>query len=309
MFERGIRDLEFLDALKSWPHWNQVAGDEDLFIAMRKKTVSIYYQGCSLFEISHNGGLQLKTHFKYLVRPVLPSGNPYVTWKGDRPDIGQHAEGYFIDGFNIDSLKKASSWYAGDEKEGVHKILKSNTNVIDVEIALSPDTADTVATEARKGEGRRVADRIDFAAIQEKDGIPCIVFFEAKRFVNKELRSKAHKPSVLDQIDRYETFIKGHLTEFETSYREVCKNLVALNADRGSELVRRVAQYPEQLSIDPAVRLVIFDFDEDQCIGKVWIKHHQALLDRLGNEKLLLKGSADQFKSGISKYKSRKLAA
>ena len=55
------------------------------------------------------------------------------------------------------------------------------------------EPGEQVATEARKGEGRRVADRIDFAAIQEKDGIPIIVFFEAKRFVNKKLRSKAYK--------------------------------------------------------------------------------------------------------------------
>jgi hypothetical protein len=309
MFERGIRDPEFLDALKSWPHWNQVVGDKDLFIAMRKKTVNIYCQGCSLFEISYNGGLQLKTHFKYLVRPVLPSGNPYVTWNGDRPDIGQHAGDFFIDSFDIDALKKASSWYAEDEKEGIHKILKSNTNVIDVEIALSPGAEDTVATEVRKGKGRRVADRIDFAAIQERERVPCIVFFEAKRFNNDELRSKTHEPAVLEQIDRYEKFIRGHLPDFEYSYREVCQNLVALDADRGNELVQRVAQNPEQLKVDSAVRLVAFDFDEDQRVGKVWRKHHQALVDRLGKERLLLKGSADEFKAGISKYKSRKVAA
>ena len=308
MFERGIKDPEFLDALKSWPHRNQIVSDKDLFIAMRKKTVNVYCQGCSLFEISYNGRLQLKTHFKYLVRPQLLSANPYVSWKDDRPDIGHHAEDFFIDGFDIESLKKASSWYAEAEKEGVHKILKSNSNVINVEIALSEDSEEEVATEKGKVKGRRAADRIDFAAIQEKHEAPCIVFFEAKRFDNGELRSKVHKPAVMKQIDKYEDFIKGHLTEFEASYREVCKNLVDLNADRGNPLVRRVAQSPEQLTIDPAVRLVVFDFDEDQSLGRVWREHQKVLDDHFGN-RLLLKGSPSEFKSGISKYKLLKVAA
>jgi len=309
MFDRGIKDQKFLDALKSWPRWSQIVGDKDLFIAMRKKTVNVYYQGCSLFEISYNGGLQLKTHFKYLVRPQVGPAKSYVSWKDDRPDIGQHPEDYFIGGFDIESLKKACSSYAEPEKKGVHEILKSNSNVIDVEIGLSEDPEGEVASEEGKGKGRRGADRIDFAAIQERDRVPCIAFFEAKRFANKELRAEGRNPAVFEQINRYEKFIKAHLTEFEASYREVCQNLVALNADRGNELVQRVAQNPEQLKVDSAVRLVVFDFDEDQRDGKVWRKHHQALLNRLGKERLLLKGSADEFTSGISKYKSRKVAA
>ena len=46
--------------------------------------------------------------------------------------------------------------------------------------------------------GSQVADRIDFAAIQRKDGKPCIVFFEAKRFDNGELRSRKFEPPVIE---------------------------------------------------------------------------------------------------------------
>jgi hypothetical protein len=308
MFDRGINNTKFLDALKAWLPKSGIVGDRDLFIAMRKRTVNVYYQGCSLFEISYNGGLQLKTHFKYLVRPQLRSANPYVSWKDGRPDIGACMGDFFIDIFDIKSLKKASSWYAEAEKEGVHKIMKSNDNVIDVEIALSPDSEEEEASEECKGKGRRTADRIDFAALQEKDGMPCVVFFEAKRFDNGELRSKTHNPAVIEQVDRYEKFIKRHLTDFETSYRQVCKNLVELNVDRGNPLVRSVAQTSEQLTIDPAVRLVVFDFDEDQRVGGVWEEHWQVLHDHFGN-RLLLKGSPSEFKSGISKYNLKKAAA
>jgi hypothetical protein len=298
MFERGIRDSEFLDALKSWPYWNQVVRDKDLFIAMRAKTVNVYHQGCSLFEVSYSRELLLKTHYKYLVRPRI--ARPYVAWKDDRPDIADRAGDFFIDKFDIESLKKTSSRYAGPEKEGIHKILKSNSNVIDVEIALSEDSGEEVVTGERQGKGRRTADRIDFAAIQERDGTPFIVFLEAKRFENKELRAKDHKPRVLEQIKGYEDYINKHLSEFKDSYQVVCKNLVALNAGRGNDLVPRVAQNPEQLRVDPAVRLVVFDFDEDQRVGKVWGEHRQVLVDRLGKERLLLKGSPREFKSGVS---------
>jgi hypothetical protein len=301
MFDRGINNTNFLDALKAWLPKSGIVGDRDLFIAMRKRTVNVYYQGCSLFEISYSGEIQLKTHFKYLIRPRLPSGKSYVTWKNDRPNLGNAAD-FFIDSFDIDALKRASWRYAEDEKVGIHNIIKCNTNVIDVEITLPQDGKAPEVTEDGNGKSRRTADRIDFAAIQERDGTPFIVFFEAKRFENKELRAKDRKPLVLEQIKGYEDYINKHLSEFKDSYQVVCKNLVALNAGRGNDLVRRVAQNPEQLRVDPAVRLVVFDFDEDQRDDKVWADHRQVLLDYLGEERLLLRGRTNTFTYGISKY-------
>jgi hypothetical protein len=116
------------------------------------------------------------------------------------------------------------------------------------------------------------------------------------------LRAKDRKPLVLEQIKGYEDYINKHLSEFKDSYQVVCKNLVALNAGRGNDLVRRVAQNPEQLRVDPAVRLVVFDFDEDQRDDKVWADHRQVLLDYLGEERLLLRGRTNTFTYGISKY-------
>ncbi len=88
----------------------------DLFIGIRKEYINIYFQGCSLFKISYKEELLFETHYKYLVRPKLK--NPYVSWVDDRPARDRVNE-ILIDSFDLDSLKKSSSWYAEAEKEGV----------------------------------------------------------------------------------------------------------------------------------------------------------------------------------------------
>jgi hypothetical protein len=204
-----------------------------------------------------------------------------------------------IDKFDIDSLKKSSSWYAEAEKEGVHKILKSNGNIVDVEIALSPEPELEADTAERSTKNKRAPDRIDFAAIQKKNGKPCIVFFEAKGFDNGELKARKGDPRVFDQIKRYEDFIRNNGQPMETSYRRVCRNLVDLAPDRQDPLVRAVAGTPELLTVDPEVRLVVFGYDKDDEKGDVWNKHKSTLSNRLGS-RLLLRGDPRAFTKGIS---------
>jgi hypothetical protein len=185
--------------------------------------------------------------------------------------------------------------------------LKSNGNIVDVEVALSPEAELEAASGARKEKGRRVAHRIDFAAIQAKDGKAWIVFFEAKRFDNGDLRSQTHKPAVFEQTEKYKELIEKHLPEFKGSYGKICKNLVDLGLNRIDPLVKDVAANPKQLEVDSDVRLVVFGYDKDQRDGKVWNEHKKTLENHFGN-RLLLKGSPSEFTAGISKY-SLKVAA
>jgi hypothetical protein len=299
VFERGITDDQFVNALRNWKHWNKIVSDNDLFLGIRNEYINVYYQGCSLLKVSFKGRLVFETHYKYLVRPTWEK--PYVLWDGDHPAIQDRVNEIFIETFDLDSLKKSSSWYAEDEKVGLHGILKENRNVVDVEIALSPESEVETASEARKGTERRGADRIDFAAIQRgKDGKACVVFFEAKRFDNPELRSQKLEPPVIEQIGRYETFIRNNRPHMEASYRRVCRNLVDLTPSRVDDLVKEVAAKPDPLTVDSQVRLVVFGYDKDQDQGEVWNKHKEVLRKRLG-DRLLLKGSITAFTHGISK--------
>jgi hypothetical protein len=305
MFQKGISD-EFVQALKNWGHWKDVIDDSDLFVAIRYEYVNIYFQGCSIFKISHrNGQLIPETHYKFLVSPNVM--NPYVPWKDERPQVEDRLGEILINKFDLRSLKRSARWYAEAEKTALHQILKANKNVVDVEVALSHEAGDEAACECAEGKSRRVADRIDFAAIQKMDGKPCIVFFEAKRFDNRDLKSKEGDPRVFDQVRKYEKFIKDNASAIETSYRRVCQNLVDLAPNRAHDLVKRVAGDPGQLLVDTNLRLVVFGFDDDQRVGKVWSKHRRKLEDLLG-KRLLLKGSPNEFTAGISKY-SLKAAA
>jgi hypothetical protein len=300
MFGRGI-SKEFVDELKNWTHWKDIISDRDLFVAIRNDYINIYYQGCSIFKISHKGGqLIFETHFKYLVRPNMK--NPLVSWDGESPARTGRLSEILIPEFDLNSFKKSSSSYAEPEKKGVHSILKSNKNVVDVEIALSHKSEDETDSEGQNSKGRRAADRIDFAAIQGKDGKARIVFFEAKRFDNGELKSRKGEPPVFEQIRNYETFIKQHRQDLEKSYRKACKNLVDLAPpNRYDPLVKEVADSPEQLIVDPDVRLVVFGYDKDEDKGTVWNKHKKILRDHF-QSRLLLKGSPSEFTNGISKY-------
>jgi hypothetical protein len=298
MFDRGIGD-GFVEALKRWDHWGDITCDRDLFVGMRKDSINIYYQGCSLFKISFKEGrLISETHYKYLVHPNVK--DPYVSWDGERPALEGREKEILIHEFKLDLLKKSSCWYAEDEKVGVHSILKSNRNVVDVEIALSPNTDDDSASEDQNPKGRRVADRIDFAAIQSKGGEPCIVFFEAKRFHNGELRSHKPEPRVVKQIRKYEAFIKQYHEDLEKSYRKICKNLVdLLPPNRYDPLVKVVADRPEQLKVDSEVRLVVFDYSDDENDGEDW-KKHKGILEKHFKTRLLMKGNPRGFIKGIS---------
>lgn len=300
MSDRGIRNQKFVDALKKWEPWKKIIRDEDLYVAIRKEYINIYYQGCSLFKISYKEELIFETHYKYLVHPNMK--HPLISWEGESPAVLRRVGEIFIHKFDLDLLKKSSSWYAGEEKEGVHGILKSNINVVDVEVALSPKSDVEPDIEDQSPKGRRVADRIDFAAIQKRDGKACIVFFEAKRFKNGELRSQKLKPRVIEQIKKYEIFIKQHRENLEKSYRLVCKNLVELvPPNRYDPLVKEVAESPEKLTVDSQVRLVVFDFSADQDRGEDW-KEHKKILREYFHDRLLMKGNPREFKSGISKY-------
>jgi hypothetical protein len=306
MFDRGIKNGKFVDALKKWEHWEKIISDEELFVAIRKEYINIYFQGCSLFKVSYKEGLVLETHYKYLISPEMK--NPYVSWVGNSPPVKDLANQILIDTFDIGSIEKSACPYAKPEKVGLHKILRCNRNVIDLEIALSPESDDEADIAEKSAEGTPAAARVDFAAIQRRqDGKPCIVFFEAKRFDNGELRSETPNPAVIEQTERYREFIEKDLPDIKTSYGIVCKNLVDLGLKRIDPLVVEVAGNPGQLEVVPDVRLVVFDFDQDQKEGRVWKKHKAKLHDYF-KDRLLLKGSPDEFTSGISNY-SPKVAA
>ena len=213
MFERGITDLTLIEALRGDPVWHEtwdkIVRDDDLFPAVRKNAVHVYHRGCRLFDFSQSGGkLRVQTHYKYLIDPRVRSA--YVEWRatGELGLDDSKYRGYFIKrADDLEALKTAASAYAGREKVGVCALVKGNrSRFLDVEIALTGDAFrddDSATGEAAR---RQVADRIDFAALQEVRGKVQVAFFEVKHFDNGELRARGNdtNPPVVEQMVRYE---------------------------------------------------------------------------------------------------------
>lgn len=292
-FKRGISQ-KFVDRLnaeyeaRGW--WRTIADDRELFIAIRKDYINIYLNGNSLLKLWLEGKeLVGETHYKYLLAPESP--HPYAKVFGGKPRI-ENAASFFMDDLsNLRDLKRSANVYYEEEKKGVHQIVMSNFNVIDVEIAFSAKNEKT----SKSG-----ASRIDFAALRHGQDGPEVVFYEAKLFANKELRASDEKIAVLNQLHRYKSFLHEKRTVLINSYRAVCGNLASLEGIKDRyKLMLDLMRNIEKLSVNEEVRLVIFGFDIDQSTGANWAVHHEKLEKALG-ERLLLKGDAKRFTKGIS---------
>jgi hypothetical protein len=294
VFVRGLHD-EMIRALNAaydqggW--WRHMADDPELFLAVRDNTLNVYYRGNSLVLVSYEAGHLIgRTHYKYLLKPrsrlcYIRSTDGHLDW----PD-GLVGELLLQDLGDIAVLKAASLPYAGEEKSGVHHVLQSNPNIVDVEIAFGEEAA---------ADDQAQALRIDFAALQEGGTGSELVFFEAKHMFNSELRaSGAAEPSVIHQIRNYERFLTQHQHELAVSYQQVCQNLAGLRGRSAAEIIKRVAD-GAPLSVSTTPRLVVFGFDEDQHRGAVWGNHRQKLIDALGRDRVLLRGNPAGFTRGI----------
>ena len=299
-FDRRL-DKEFVDALNreygkgGW--WRRLVDDKDLFVAIRDNKVNVYYHGCSLAEVRMESGAVVgRTHYKYLLRPSL-GVDPYVRFEDGRYVWRDDPRELFVESpEDVESLKGAAKAYAGGEKAGVHQIINSNPNVLDVEIGFGL---------RGNPESDPSAPRVDFATLWITNAGGRVVFYEAKRFANrKELRAdQGRTPSVVGQIRKYEQLLEANRAKIAERYECVCRNLTALHGMRERhpdrhEMLLSIAGKP--LEIDPQPRLVVFGFDKDQKNGKAWEVHRNKLIEMLGKKMVLLRGNSDGFRTGIS---------
>ena len=307
-FRRGLEGA-FIDALNEEYHkhgwWHRLVDDPEVFIAIRDNYVNAYYCGCSLAKLSwraQDKSIVGQIHYKYLLRPSGP--NEYVDVVDGKANLPGNMDTWFLrDLSDVDSLKKAVLPYSGDEKEGVHDILKANANIIDVEVAFG------------KGEHDSGALRLDFAALrcagrrpgaaQHTSGGAKLVFFEAKHFGNKALRAQhGSKPDVVKQMDTYSRKLKENCDAVKCGYRRVCHGLLSLCgvAQRYEQhrcLLRHVADgLPLEVDTEPV--LVVLGFDADQKDGKVWRPHRERLEKELKG-RISMKGDSKDLKTGISR--------
>jgi hypothetical protein len=161
-FRRGL-GADLVSCLvkgESW--WRDVVNNEKLAIAVRDKSLNVYSNGQSIFKITEKKkALAAKTHFKYLLDTTE---TPYRSFEnGKFKTKGLKFIQKYEDERTLGQLIKNANVYASKEKEAVHKILKNNSNVTDVEVAfktLLGGDEDDEADETR-------SDRIDVVALEE----------------------------------------------------------------------------------------------------------------------------------------------
>lgn len=297
-FKRGLSP-EFVsrlnDEYESDGWWRAIADDPQLFIGIRDEYLNVYWKGNSLLRLWIQGdALAGEVHYKYLLKPKI-KGNQYLQIEGGRLRLDDPANFFPTDFSDVDTLKRAADIYAGEEKSGVHKIVMSNPNIIDVEVAFGAESDQS---------GTRVAQRIDFSALRMVKSGPELTFYEAKAFANPELRANGKPAPVLSQLERYQHFLRDRQADLLCSYRKVCGNLASLHGVRNrfsaiSEVLQGISEGIGNFRISEDVRLVVFGYDRDQEHGAVWAGHRQKLQTELG-ESLLLKGEAKGFTRGIS---------
>lgn len=286
-FQRGITKPEFIQALNRlrqdpYSYWSKMVEDGSLFVAIRHDCINVYYKGNSICKLSYNNGqVTAKVHYKYLLNPQIV-GDSYVETRDGRfaDDVLCHKSITAL--ADVDLLKRASGLYAGEEKSGVHSVITGEKNVLDVEITFAADDDSSKNT-----------DRIDYLKLERgkaQDSDIRLVFYEAKHFTNKEIRSVG-RPDVLEQIDAYEKALKQHKESILDSYALVCRNLQELDLIGERDLLGMVASGEGRLSIDFNPRLIVFGFDQDQKAGEIWKGHRAKLSDALG-KRLITRGNA-----------------
>ena len=286
-FRHGL-SKPFIDALNSeyeksgW--WKRIVDDEDLFIGIRKNYLNVYFNGGSILELRHTGGrLTGKTHFKYLIDLTIDDkDSDYIKFSDGKFRPVTIKEPYRDILENIEGIKQSTRLYQGDEKKGVHQISIHNANVIDTEIQIPGENL-----------------RVDFAALRKVNDEIRIVFYEAKLFVNDDLRSEG-RPNVLSQISSYQEVLSRRSDEIRESYKLVCRNISRMHGwgNRRSGLFAEAEAC--NLIVDPEVRLAIFQFDKaqrDDAKGENGI--FTRLRDVLGRKRVLATGNPKEFKTGI----------
>lgn len=284
--------------------WKAMATDPQLFVGIRDNYLNVYWKGNSLLKLSlQEGRLHGQVHYKYMLIPE--ARDHYINFEDGKMSPVDLKSLFMPDLCDVAGLKRSASVFASEEKAGIHKILISNPNIIDVEVAFGSESEEA---------GAKVAQRIDFAALQMGSYGPELVFFEAKAFGNPELRSGGDEPPpVVRQLKSYREFLSNSQSQKDViqSYQRVCSNLLSLKGIKKryesiQSHLREVSEGRRELVINNDVRLVVFGYDRDQDTGTIWQRHCQKLWDGLenlspgGGKLLLRKGDPNGFTNGIS---------
>lgn len=267
-FTRGITNEAFLNHLQSEltnssSYWSIICSDPDFFVAIRDNELNVYFKGQSLCRLFYgrllNGknGVLGEIHKKY----VGIQNNGY----------SKIEEGLILENeasikslTEVKQLKSLIQPYVGKEKKESYAEIQSCANfIIDVEITF---IREKTPIPQKKSDYEQSS--IDYVKLSDSGKL---VFFEAKHWSNKELRSRT-TPKVINQIRRYEAALELHEEQVANSYFRVIKNLVDLKLTN-REVAKKVLSGEIKLQVEKEAKLVVFGAKERNWTGKDQIYH------------------------------------
>jgi hypothetical protein len=275
-FDRGIRNQKFIDALNTLyvnknSFWYKMVHDKELFIAIRKEYLNVYFRGQSICKLEFKKGIKGLTHKKYL-------GVDKPEYFSSLNGIVSNPESIIKSLADIDLIKENVKKHIGKEKDKSYlEIMSSEKCIIDVEVAL---VRCLVEQPVKKSEYE--VSSIDYVAVETSDEELTLVFYEAKHYANSEIRSKK-TPKVFGQITRYEAALNLHEEEIVKSYTLVIQNLRELHILSCGKLLNTILPV-NRIRIDYKPRLIVFGVENVNKTNE----HIEKLKSHFGN-KLILK--------------------
>jgi hypothetical protein len=277
--------------------WRGLLDDSDLFVAIRNEYLNAYYRGCSLARIGFDKSEVIAaTHYKYLLKPRLKP--EYVVARNGAFDLEAHWTGGLAQPFThslmeLANLKAAAKPLAGGEKHVVSEIIKGNSTVVDVEIALTKNDGES---------GLPSAKRLDISALDCSGELPTLRFYEAKFFSNSELRAN-EDAKVIGQMSTYTKLLDQYQEDISAGFRSACQNVIELDgftpARKSMARIGLHACAKGHLRIDLHPSLVVVGIDGDQkAPGSIWSKHESKLVDALGRDRVMVRGDAKAVRIG-----------
>lgn len=261
----------FRDLLKYW----RPAGDlgdtrskpqaaaDHLRLAIRDRYLNFYRAGQSVATVTFNNPkLEASVHNKY-VYGKKDGGKAYVkiTDGGFTGCDGSrvHYSDDLVHGWIL-----AASDYAGGEKFFVDELVGRNANAIDLEAGLP---ADPELWEEKS------APRMDLVSLEPCGNHWRLAFWEAKLVTNSEARCQSGLPEVVEQLEKYETWLEKNRRIVCEAYRRTCADLVQFHemakalhpeiGELGNGIVAVAGEDASELCFDSKPRLIIDDISKN----------------------------------------------
>ena len=297
----------FRDLLRYWRPAGELQGVLDetqsehqqardhLRLAVRDGYLNFYRAGQSLGEVRLTQGfLESRVHNKYVYGDD-EGGQDYVKIKGGKFTARDSSLSCYTDNL-VHRWILAACNYCGGEKVFVDELVARNANVIDLEAGLPADP--------KIFHGIKTP-RMDLVAIERCGMHWRLAFWEAKLASNGEAKCEGDVPMVIDQLNKYERWIREHRIEVRESYQRSCQALVKFHAlakrldprkaDLGAAIVAVAGLDPSELWLDCQPRLII----DDRCKSDSFTANgHLKKLRKLGVHIQMVHGVADMALSG-----------